>query len=308
MTSGNSKRGARSLPCIREFESKESSCKIFNPAFHSLFFGMEDGSSQFALIFSLATVAMLVLAGFIILFVLFYQKKMIQEQLKRQQLELDFQQRMMEAALESEENERRRLAGDLHDSVGGMLSTIRVGLTAIGKQLPDPQLVEQSKKMLDDTLTSVRRISLDLMPSTLEKFGLVPALKEICERFQGASLIPVNFIEQGEVHTMTTSRELKIFRIVQELINNAVKHAQPTVINVTVTAGDHLEISVEDDGKGFDPSLDHAITAGGSGLGLYNMESRARLLNGKLEFDIHAKKGSKITLIVDYETTESLYR
>ena len=70
---------------------------------------MEDGVSQFTLIFSLATVAMLVLAGFIILFVVFYQKKMIQEQLKRQQLELDFQQKMMEATLESEENERRRL-------------------------------------------------------------------------------------------------------------------------------------------------------------------------------------------------------
>ncbi len=100
---------------------------------------MEGGVSQFALIFSLATVAMLLLAGFIILFVVFYQKKMIQEQLKRQKLELDFQQKMMEATLESEENERRRLAGDLHDSVGGMLSTIRVGLTTIAKRLPDPQ-------------------------------------------------------------------------------------------------------------------------------------------------------------------------
>ena len=80
---------------------------------------MEGEVSQFALIFPLATVGMLLLAGFIILFVVFYQKKMIQEQLKRQELELNFQQKMMEATLESEENERRRLAGDLHDSVGG---------------------------------------------------------------------------------------------------------------------------------------------------------------------------------------------
>jgi two-component system NarL family sensor kinase len=265
---------------------------------------MEEGVSQFALIFSLATVAMLVLAGFIILFVVFYQKKMIQEQLKRQQLELDFQQKMMEATLESEENERRRLAGDLHDSVGGMLSTIRVGLTTIAKKLPDPQIMEHPKQMLDDTLTSVRRISLDLMPSTLEKFGLIAALREICERFQSAALIPVSFIEHGETTSMGPKGELKVFRIVQELINNAIKHAQASEINVTVSAASaQLIISVEDDGIGFDPSLKHSGTQNGSGLGLYNMENRARLLNATLDFDKQRKKGSKITVTVPYETT-----
>jgi two-component system, NarL family, sensor kinase len=269
---------------------------------------MEAEGSQFALIFSLATVAMLVLAGFIILFVVYYQKKMVQEQLKRQQLELEYQHKMMEATLESEESERRRLAGDLHDSVGGMLSTIRVGLTAIAKQLPDPTLVDQSKQILDDTLTSVRRISLDLMPSTLEKFGLMAALKELCERFEGASLIPVNFLVREEVKPMAAGRELKIYRIVQELINNAVKHAQPSVINVTAIGGNDLQLTVEDDGKGFDPSLSHSASPNGSGLGLFNMENRARLLDARLEYDTSPGKGSKITLFVNYETAESLHR
>lgn len=269
---------------------------------------MEGAISQFAIIFSLATVAMLVLAGCIILFVVFYQKKMIEEQLKRQQLELEFQQKMMEATLESEENERRRLAGDLHDSVGGMLSTIRVGLTTIAKKLPDPQMIEQSKKMLDDTLSSVRRISLDLMPSTLEKFGLIPALRELCDRFQGTSLIPINFRQRGEIRNIETKRALKIFRIVQELINNSIKHAQASAISVELFAEEKLNITVEDDGIGFEPSAKHSATQNGSGLGLYNMENRTRLLNAKLDFDTQIKKGSKITLIVPYETIESLHR
>jgi signal transduction histidine kinase len=269
---------------------------------------MEEGVSQFTLIFSLATVAMLVLAGFIILFVVFYQKKMIEEQLKRQQLELDLQQKMMEAALESQENERRRLAGDLHDSVGGMLSTIRVGLTTIAKQMQDPQHIEQSKQMLDDTISSVRRISLDLMPSTLEKFGLMPALREICERFQMASLIPVHFQEHGDVKFLDQKKELKIYRVVQELINNAVKHSQASKINVDVFPGDQLLISVEDDGVGFDPALKNNVMQSSKGLGLYNMTNRTRLLNAKLDFDNQVKKGSKITLTVPYETTESIHR
>jgi signal transduction histidine kinase len=189
-----------------------------------------------------------------------------------------------------------------------MLSTVRVGLTAIAKQLPDPQLIELSKQMLDDTLVSVRRISLDLMPSTLEKFGLIPALREICERMQATSLTPINFLEQGEIRLIDTKRALKIFRIVQELINNAIKHAQASSINVTVVASDLLKISVEDDGIGFDPSAKHLPSQNGSGLGLYNMENRTRLLNARLEFDTHSKKGSKITLIVPYEAVESLHR
>jgi len=269
---------------------------------------MEEGLSQFTLIFSLATVAMLVLAGFIILFVVFYQKKMIQEQLKRQQLELVYQQRMMEAMLDSEENERRRLAGDLHDSVGGMLSTIRVGLTTIAKQIPNPHSLEPSKQMLDDTITSVRRISLDLMPSTLEKFGLIPALKEICERFQSAAFIPVNFHESDDVKYIDRKRELKVFRIVQELLNNAIKHSQASAIEVSVSGKEQLTIKVEDDGIGFDPALKDTIAQSGKGLGLYNMANRARLLNGHIEFDTPVKKGSKITLTIPYETTESLHR
>ena len=113
--------------------------------------------------------------------------------------------------------------------------------------------------MLDDTLVSVRRISLDLMPSTLEKFGLIPALREICERMQATSLTPVNFSEHGELRPIDTKRALKIFRIVQELINNAIKHAQASSINVNVIVGELLEISVEDDGIGFDPSAKHSV-------------------------------------------------
>jgi signal transduction histidine kinase len=269
---------------------------------------MEEGISQFTLIFSLATVAMLVFAGFIILFVVFYQKRMIQEQLKRQQLELVYQQRLMEAMLDSEENERRRLAGDLHDSVGGMLSTIRVGLTTIAKQMPDPRSLEQSKQLLDDTITSVRRISLDLMPSTLDKFGLIPALKEICERFQSAAFVPVNFHDSGDVKPIDRKRELKAFRIVQELLNNAIKHAQASAIEVSVSGKDQLTIKVEDDGIGFDPASKETLAQSGSGLGLYNMANRARLLNGNLEFDTQIKKGSRIILTIPYETTENLHR
>jgi two-component system, NarL family, sensor kinase len=255
-------------------------------------------SYEFLLVFSIASVAMLVLAGSIVIFVVFYQKRMIQEQLKRQSLEFDYQQRMMQAELQSQESERRKLAADLHDSIGGMLSTIRVGLTTMGKLLPEPASIDETKKMLDDTITSVRRISRDLMPSTLEKFGLVHAVKELCERFQGTSKIRIQFVEQGEVTSMEPQRQLMIFRVVQELLNNAVKHAQATQIIVSIAVDDRVHVFVEDNGIGFDVEELKYDKQGSKGLGLFNIENRARLLNGILEFEKGRTKGSKTTLIL----------
>jgi len=263
---------------------------------------MEQDSTNFPLIFSLLTVGMLIMAGSIVLFVAFYQKKMLQEQFKRKQLELDYQQRMMQASMESEENERRRLAGELHDSIGAMLSTIRVGITTVARQIPDPQSLEQPKQMLDDTIQSVRKISRDLMPSTLEKFGFAQAVKELCERFHATSQVPIQYTEKGELKSFDKNRELMLFRVVQELLNNALKHSQGTLINVMVgSEGEQLLVAVEDNGIGFDAEALHLSTDSGRGLGLFNIENRARLLNAKIEYDKTRSSGSKTTLIVPYE-------
>jgi len=250
---------------------------------------------------AIGTVGMFLLAVAIILFMVFYQKKMLQEQYKRQQMELEHQHKMMEAALESQEQERRRLAGELHDSIGAMLSTIRVGITTLARQASDPQPFEQSKEMLDDTISSVRRISRDLMPSTLEKFGFVQAVKELCERFHATSLLPIHCVEDGEIKDFEKGRELLLFRVVQELLNNALKHSRATEITVSVQGGEQLIVSVEDDGIGFNPEAIRNSKENGKGLGLFNMENRTRLLHASLDFDTQRTKGSKITLTVPYE-------
>jgi two-component system, NarL family, sensor kinase len=258
----------------------------------------ESQTTQIYLIVAVAIVTMLVMAGAIILFVVFYQKRMIQEQMKRQVMESEFQQKMLQAELESQETERRKLASDLHDSIGGMLSTIRVGISTMGRLLPDPQSIDQTKQMLDDTITLVRRISRDLMPSTLEKFGLIHALNELCERFQNTSHIRISFHEKGIFTPLDKNRELMIFRIVQELLNNAVKHSQASEINVTLGVQDNLVVRVEDNGIGFDAEAIKRDAHGTKGLGLFNIDNRARLLGGRIEHLKPGKQGSKTVLTI----------
>lgn len=258
---------------------------------------MTPDSYDFLLIFSVATVGMLLLSGAIVLFMVFYQKKMIKEQMKRQALEFEYQQKMMQAEMESQESERRRLAADLHDSIGGMLSTIRVGISTLARTLPDPKSIDQTKLMLDDTISSVRRISRDLMPSTLERFGVIHAIKEMCQRFQDTSRIEIHFAEPEEIPPIDKQRQLMVFRIVQELLNNAIKHAEAQHIYVTLAANNELYVSVEDDGIGFDAHAEMKENQNGKSLGLFNIENRTRLLGGKLAY-AKPPKGSKTIITI----------
>ena len=262
-----------------------------------------DGPSEYqvALLIAIGSVGMLLLVAAIIIFMVFYQKKMIQEQVKRQEMELEYQQKMMVAALESQENERRRVSSDLHDSIGAMLSAIRLGLVTIGKRMQNPNEIEEAKEMLDETISSVRRISRDLMPSTLEKFGIAHAIKELCDRFQSTSQLPIHYSESGELKKMDSKQELMIFRIVQELLNNAIKHSKARNISVTLFTTASFQIVVEDDGVGFNFDEQQASKVSEKGLGLFNIENRTRLLHATLEFEKERKKGTRISLTVPHE-------
>lgn len=248
---------------------------------------------------AIGTGVMLLLAGSIVLFITYYQKKMFEARLKQQLLESQFQQKVLEATLDSQESERRRVSGDLHDSIGGMLSAIRVGLSALGKQLPNPHLMDAQKQMLDDTIESVRKISRELMPATLEKFGLIPAVRELCEKMQATTKIQIGVMELGETRPVENRRQLMVYRITQELLNNAFKHSKATYIEVVFNFKENLYLIVEDNGIGIDPK--QMEESGRKSLGLFNIQSRVQLLSATVTIDREKKDGSKITVSVPYE-------
>lgn len=259
----------------------------------------ETHDSQVFLLIAIGTGGMLLLAGAIVLFITYYQKRMYEAQLKQERLEGQFQQKILEATLDSQESERSRVAGDLHDSIGGMLSAIRVGLSAIGRQLPDPHLMDAQKQMLDDTIESVRKISRELMPATLEKFGLSPAVRELCEKMQATTKIQIGIMELGESKKLNTRRALAVYRITQELLNNAFKHSKATYIEVVFDFKENLYLIVEDNGIGIDPK--QMEESGRKSLGLFNIQSRVQLLQATVSIDREKRDGSKITVSVPYE-------
>ncbi|HUN01672.1 MAG TPA: histidine kinase, partial [Niabella sp.] len=203
------------------------------------------------------------------------------------ELEKEKQLTATEAVLKGEEQERTRLAKDLHDGLGGMLSGIKYSLSNMkGNLIMTPenaQAFERSIDMLDSSIKEMRRVAHNMMPEVLLKYGLDTALKEFCGEINRSGVVHTSYhsidLANADIEQTTA---VTIYRIVQELVNNAIKHAvaKNVLVQAHVTeAGKLLTVTVEDDGKGFDPAaIKHA-----SGIGWSNIQNRVDFLKGKID-------------------------
>ena len=247
------------------------------------------------------TIGMLLISSSIIFFVLLYQRKMLQNKLDMQNLETDFQKQLLAKELESQETERNRVGSELHDSVGAMLSTIRLSMKmAISDHNKLKELSGDLTKYLDETIESVRTISRDLYPAGLKSFGVLGVVNELAERITKSQQLEVQCESQGEVVRMSQKNELMIFRIMQELINNAIKHSRATHLHILFKwQEEKLVINVEDDGIGFTTEqLDPAKR----GIGLYNISNRAVLINANVKFANLENSGAHIIITVPFSS------
>jgi two-component system, NarL family, sensor kinase len=225
------------------------------------------------------------------------QKQKLQQQ-RINELETERQLLATEAVLKGEAQERTRLARDLHDGLGGMLSGIKFSLhTMKGNLIMTPenaQAFERSLDMLDSSIKEMRRVAHNMMPEALVKFGLDTALKDFCNDVNQTGSLHVHYQSLGlEGTPIEQSIAITIYRIVQELINNTIKHAAATnaIVQVSQTDG-LLSVTVEDDGKGFDT----AILEAPQGIGWSNIRHRIEFLKGKLDVNSQVGKGTSVLI------------
>ena len=245
----------------------------------------------------IGSLGMLSLTVGIAVFIAVYQKRMLQEQEKRRKIEIEYQQKMIQSQIESQEKERKRIAADLHDSIGSLLWAAKLNIAFLGRsvQLNDDLKESYSETMdiLDQSIESVKRISWELTPEAFRHSGLSSSIKELCTRLNGKGQALV-WKEEGDVVFWRNGRALMVFRIIQELVNNAVKHAHANTIWVEVNwKKDALIISVTDDGVGF--ALDDKIK---NGVGWWNITHRADKINAEIKISDSLQKGSSIKVNV----------
>jgi len=198
------------------------------------------------------------------------------------------------AEITMQENERRRIANDLHDGLGPLLATVKMKLRRI--QIADPGLqdhLEQSVESLEETISSLRLISYNLLPQTLENHGLCEAVAEFSERVNKQHQLGVE-VDVVDRPAITKDREIRVFRIIQEITHNTIKHAGAKLLQIIFKReGKDFLVLLRENGIGFNVS-DSKL--GSQGLGLKSIESRSEVLEGTLKIESEPGKGTNYVL------------
>ncbi|MFN0175008.1 MAG: sensor histidine kinase [Saprospiraceae bacterium] len=207
----------------------------------------------------------------------------------------------MQSMLAGQESERQRVAQDLHDSVGGLLAAVKIQLETMTAKKPERAQDEDWKKirgLLDETVSETRHIARNMQPSALMEFGLVTALRDLCNRVHGEGVPHITFQHFGEFANIDREIALNCYRIIQELLQNTLKHAHAKEILVQITRTDNqLALLVEDDGTGFDPKNSK------KGMGTDNVARRAQFLKGELS--VQSVKGQGTSTLVTLPLSET---
>ena len=288
----------------KKAENESAILKLENEKKESALVLEQRKSQTYLLTGIVSLLALLLLLGYF-----FYRSKLRKAKLKETEqvaevnyLKQEQKNQIFSAMIEGQEKERKRLAIDLHDGLGGRLSGISMNLSKLDKDEPKKYPKKQLQKVmkdLDDSLTELRTIARNMMPETLVKFGLQAALKDYCSSMTGQDT-KVTLQFYGNEKGIEPSEQVTMYRVIQELINNAIKHAKASEVLVQyMREGNQVDITVEDNGVGFKKEI---VENKGSGMGLSNLRTRVAYLKGDLDFQSQENEGTTVNvhLTVDH--------
>jgi two-component system NarL family sensor kinase len=229
-----------------------------------------------------------------------YQQK---QKLQAQQLitlQREHELSAVQAMMDGEERERVRIASNLHDGAGSLLSAVKLYLSALGnqhQQLAASPTYQETLGLVNDAASEIRETSHNLMPRVIQQQGLREAVRDYCNKLSKNNQIAVEFNSFGVPQRMDEAMELMVYRTIQELIGNVLKHAEATNVLVQLSFDkDLFSVTVEDNGKGFDKhNRDHH-----TGIGIYNVQSRVEAFHGTMDIDSSAT-GTSVYL--EFKTT-----
>ena len=222
-----------------------------------------------------------------------YMKKVEQE--KR-----DMEKTLLNAIIQVEETERKRFAKDLHDGLGPILSTIKMSLSSLTRIEKDDQtkkILRNTDMVIEEAIKSIREISNNLSPHILNNFGLNKAMRNFINKINYSDTIKIKFTSNFEDDRFESNTEVVLYRVLCELINNTIKHAEATLISITLEKiPDKILCKYKDNGKGF--NINRLSPMQHSGMGYSNMVTRINSLNGSFNLTSEKEKGTKASITV----------
>lgn len=243
---------------------------------------------------------MLLAAGTLIGFLITYQKRLLQQQLRLRTAEAAHQQRLLAAVIEAQEGERERIGQDLHDGIGSSIATAKLLVNRLGSSPPADNpayLLSLIEELMTSAVQDVRAISHSLYPAVLARYGLAEAIQHLVDVGNETGKLPIE-LEMDYAQPLALAEELALYRICQELVHNALKHAKGAtqlIVRLQQQAG-RLTLSVEDDGCGLPTATPDAPLPLTKGAGLRNIDVRVQMLRARLHQQSVSGQGTCITV------------
>ena len=200
----------------------------------------------------------------------------------------------IDAMIEGQEKERQIIANDLHDDLGGLMATVKLHFNAL-KHKDSPELYDKTNNLIEEAYQKVRSVAHAKNSGVIAKQGLLKAVQNMADKVSASNTIKIEVLDHGLDHRLENSLELTLFRVIQELIANVIKHSEATEVAIHLTNHENtINIMVEDNGIGFDPKQ---ITKTSSGMGISSIDKRVEHLEGQLTIESEKNKGT--TVIID---------
>lgn len=218
-----------------------------------------------------------------------------------------YERRILNAVIRTEEKERQRFSKELHDGLGPLLSSAKMSVSALERMSTDPkqkELIANTYLVVDEAVRSLRELSNNMNPNVLMNFGLSRAVNNFINKLAAFSRVRVNFSSNLQEKRFDSDVEVILYRVVCEIVNNSLKHAQAEHINLCLlqTAVDEISIIFEDDGVGFVP--EEVLNNPDGGMGMSNIFSRIDSLKGEVDIDSAPGRGTRIHITAKTTTDD----
>mgnify|MGYP003583577293 CR=1 FL=1 len=239
---------------------------------------------------------------FSIIVYLLYNRYRLKQRARLQKEVILQQDLATKAVIEAEENERKRIAGELHDGLGQMFSAVKLNLSAIGQNLTfndehDETMFEKTLNLVDESCTEVRHISHQMAPNVLLKAGLTTAVRDFIDKIDARKL-KVNLSTFGLQERLDHNIEIVLYRVIQEAVNNVIKHANANTLDIQLAKDkEGINVMIEDNGNGFEMSQSEKF----EGIGLKNISSRLTYLKGTVDFSSQPGEGTLVAIFIPFE-------
>ncbi len=261
-------------------------------------------ASQFEIIYTMtaAVVIMLALSAFVVYLILSSQKRRIRLQHEQEQMRENYEKEVLTTQIESRDQTLRDISQEIHDNMGQLLSVARINLNILekeGEHHPGIKRIRDTNLILADVIKYIRMLSKGLNSDMLASYGLRESIRFELDRIAQTANIQCSFTTEGDDFLIDAKKEIILYRMIQEILNNILKHADASEITIDMryTSSEFI-LKIKDNGKGFNLEASEARSINDSGSGLKNLQKRAQLVGATIQIHSQPQEGTTILIIL----------